>query len=372
MASMFLLARRAGVSALIGLVALAAATLSPARAVASLDGSIDALAKSFSEKTGVEDFSILLMQDETVLYRHDFGSFDRSTTIPIASATKWIVGAAVMTLVDQGKLSLDAPIKTYLPELPAPYDDLTLRQLLSYTAGLANLREGFVEFRQDRTISLAQSVELLSKMPLVDPPGTAFSYGGANFQFAGAIVERVTGKRWADYVSEVLARPLGMKPLYWSNPQAPVPPEKVTNPILQAGMFISVDAYQPFLTMIAQKGVYKGKRYLSEAAIEEMDTPVTHGLDMKYVPPGAGDLAIEYAIAHWCERESKSGRGCALPTSPGAFGVYPWVDRELGLHGIIFLQDQLERIANDVRRLRDTIIGIALTAGYGGPQDPAQ
>ncbi|NWG45685.1 MAG: serine hydrolase, partial [Alphaproteobacteria bacterium] len=187
-----------------------------------------------------------------------------------------------------------------------------------------------------------------------DEPGTAYAYGGPNFQIAGAVVERVSGQRWADYFDEVLGDPLGMTPFFWSNPAAPVPPEKVTNPVLQGGVVTTMDAYAPFLTMIAQKGVYKGRRYLSEAAIADMETVATHGVERKFVPPGAGDTHIEYNVAHWCEVEGPDG--CTMLTSPGAYGFYPWVDRASGLHGIVFIQDRLNRIAADVRALRDAMI----------------
>ncbi|MCP5433620.1 MAG: beta-lactamase family protein [Alphaproteobacteria bacterium] len=323
---------------------------------AALDAKIDAAAADFRASTGVENFALLMMRGEEVLYRRDFGAYGPATAIPIASATKWITGATVMTLVDEGRLSLDAPVKTYLPELAAPYGDLTLRLLLSYTAGLDSILK-LVDIRQDRTITLAQSAEEIAKLPLADPPGTAFRYGGANFQIAGAVVERVTGKRWSDYFFEALGTPLQMSPFRWSIPNPKIPADKVLNPILQGGAVTSADSYGRFLTMIARKGVLEGKRYLSAAAVDEMDKVETRNVEMKLVPPGAGDSNPQYALAHWCEREGPTG--CAMLTSPGAYGTYPWIDVENGLHGIILVQDRLERIAAAERRLRDAMIAAA-------------
>jgi CubicO group peptidase (beta-lactamase class C family) len=318
---------------------------------------IEAAAATFTSATGLNDYSLLLMDGENTLYRRDFGAYTSKTVIPIASAGKWITGATVMTLVDEGRLNLDEPIKAYLPELPATHANLTLRQLLSYTAGFASLQEGAVDVRQDKTITLDQAVRELSKLPLADRPGETFAYGGANFQFVGAIVERVTGKSWNDYFREALGDPLGMTPLYWSNPAGPNPPDQVRNPLLQGGAATTLDAYQPLLTMITQRGVYGGRRYLSEAAIIGMETIATRGVRMRYVPAGAAPGA-QYGLAHWCEVEGPSG--CTMLSSPGAFGVYPWIDRKAGLHGVIFVQDQLARIDKDLRVLRDEMIAAAI------------
>jgi len=318
---------------------------------------IDAAAAAFTQATGISNMSLLLMKGEEVLYRKDFGSYGPQTVVPIASATKWLVGTAVMSLVDAGRLSLQDPIRTWLPELPAPYGDLRLEQLLSYTAGTTGLNAGGLDIRQDRRVSLEAGALELAKRPLADAPGRSFAYGGADFQFVGAVVERVTGRSWSAFFEEALATPLGMGALSWSNPQGPIPAAEIRNPLLQGGAAVRLDAYAPLLTMLAQEGVYKGRRYLSEAAVREMERPRTRGLSMRYVPPGA-TAGSQYSIAHWCEAEAQDATGgrCTMLSSPGAFGVYPWIDRTSGLHGIIYLQDNFNRIAADERILRDAMI----------------
>ncbi|NWG46889.1 MAG: beta-lactamase family protein, partial [Alphaproteobacteria bacterium] len=196
-------------SALAALGALAAFVCLPVGAGAAdpaLDAPVADAAKAFEEKTGLTDFGLLMMRDEEILYRRFFGGYTETTAVPIASATKWITGATVMTLVDAGRIDLDSPVKTWLPELPSPHGDLTLRQLLSYTAGFPSLAER-IDLKQDRTISLLEAAIALKDVALVDEPGTAYAYGGPNFQIAGAVVERVSGQRWADYFDEVLGDP---------------------------------------------------------------------------------------------------------------------------------------------------------------------
>jgi CubicO group peptidase (beta-lactamase class C family) len=317
---------------------------------------IEAAAQAFSQKTGIANMSLLMMRGETVLYRKDFGAYTPETVVPIASATKWMVGATVMKLVDEGKLTLDAPIRTWLTDLPSPHADLTLAQLLSYTSGTVGLNQGGADVRQDKTITLAAAVKELAKLPLAAGPGTSFAYGGTDFQFVGAVVEATTGEPWAKVFDERIGAPLGMTPVYWSNPRGPNPPETVRNPLLQGGAATSMDAYAPLLTMLAQEGVFKGKRILSVAAVREMEKTMTRGLEMRFVPPGA-PAGAQYSIAHWCEVEGP--KRCVMLSSPGAFGAYPWIDRANGLHGVIFLQDQFSRIAADERVLRDAMIAAA-------------
>ncbi|MBI1338946.1 serine hydrolase [bacterium] len=311
---------------------------------------VDAAAAAFSSKTRVKDFSVLVMRGEETHYLRHFGSYDDRTIVPLASATKWITGATIMSLVDDGLLDLDAPIGRWLPSLPETHRALTLRQLLSYTAGFAPLSESGADIRQNKRISLSEGVQELAALPLRDPPGTAFAYGGANFQFAGAAAEQAGGASWAELFRRRLGDGLAMSDFLWSNPTGPNPPDSVRNPLLQGGAATTLNAYSRFLTMIAQRGVYGGRRFLSEAAIDEMERVETRGVTMRYVPPGAGP-GMQYNLAHWCEREA--AERCVLLSSPGAFGVYPWIDRETGLHGVIFMQDRLGPIANDVRALRD-------------------
>jgi CubicO group peptidase (beta-lactamase class C family) len=313
---------------------------------------------AFARAVDVDGFGVLLKRGEDVLYRRFVGRYDERTEVPIASATKWITGALVMTLVDAGRLDLDAPVKTWLPELGGAHGALTLRQLLSYTAGSPGLQAG-IDLRQPRTLTLAESARAIAQEPLVAAPGTAFRYGGPDFQVAGAVVEQVAGEAWGAYFRRALGDPLGMEPFRWSNPQGPVPPEQVRNPVLQGGAVTTLDAYGAFLTMIANRGVHGGRRLLSEQAIAAMETVQTRGVAMEFVPPGAGD-GSQYMLAHWCERES--GGRCTLLSSPGAFGTYPWIDREHGLHGVVLIQDRLQRVAGPIRVLRDALIAAATPA----------
>jgi CubicO group peptidase (beta-lactamase class C family) len=177
-------------------------------------GAADRLVEEFAHATGVSDFSVVVMRGERQLYERYMGAFGPSTTLNIASASKWLVGATAMSLVAEKRLRLDEPVGAYVPGLPADYADLRLDQLLSYTAGLASLQQA-VDIVQPRYISLTRSAQLAARAPLASTPGTQFDYGGANLQFIGAADEQVTGRRWQAVFDERIAGPLGMRETLW-------------------------------------------------------------------------------------------------------------------------------------------------------------
>ncbi|HEY8288001.1 MAG TPA: serine hydrolase domain-containing protein [Acetobacteraceae bacterium] len=189
-----------------------------------------------------------------------------------------------MTVVDEGKLSLDAAISRYLPAFTGPSAAITLRQLLAQTSGEGSLQD-MVDIRQDPRLTLAESAAQIARRQLRDPPGTVFRYGGPGFQVAGAAVEAVTHRRWAQLFDERIARPLGMTHTHWEHlPSHGVPAEQTSNPLLQGGVVTTADDYMRFLTVLAQHGSVDGRRILSARVIEEMETAQTIGKPKAYLP----------------------------------------------------------------------------------------
>jgi CubicO group peptidase (beta-lactamase class C family) len=310
-------------------------------------------------KHGGGGVTAMVMRDGKELFRLDVGNIDVDTQYPVASSSKWMTAALVMTVVDEGKLSLDEPISKHLPEFRGEAGTTTLRELLAQTSGEGSLGS-LVDIRQDPRITLAESARMIAKRPLEDPPGAVFKYGGPGFQVAGALVEAVTGKRWADLFNERISRPLGMNHTYWEHlPNRGVPPEQTLNPLLQGGVVTTASDYMCFLTMLAQRGDFGGRRILSAQAVEIMETAQTLGKPMAYLPPGARTHAgFQYALGNWCETWSADGR-CALVSSPGAFGTYPWIDRGSGLYGIFFTRTRLPFVIEDFIKARTAILAAA-------------
>lgn len=144
--------------------------------------------------------------------RHASGCrVDRDAAFPIGSIGKTFTATLAMILVADGDLELDAPLGEHVPELGSLGDELTLRQLLSHTGGLADgpSSECF------RTASLGRYVSNHCRPEnLVLPPGAGFSYSNMGYVLVGHLIERITGMTWWDAMESVLLRPLGIEPSF--------------------------------------------------------------------------------------------------------------------------------------------------------------
>lgn len=303
---------------------------------------------------GVRGVTVLVFRHGQMLYRVDQGDITPDTALPVASASKWMAVALVMTVVDEGKLSLDEPIERRLPVFTGEAGKITLRQILSFTSGQGSLR-GLVDVRQDPRITLAESAHKIAQIPLQDPPGAVFKYGSPALQVAGALVEQATGRTWAQLFQERIGGPLGMTRTTWANPLWPnLTPDQVRNPNLQGGAITTADDYGRFLTMLASDGLYQGRRILSVHAVSEMEHAQTRGLPMAFEPRSGPEQGLQYALGNWCGGVAENG-DCTLVASPGALGTYPWIDRTNGLYGIFFMHQRMPLVEKDIQAARHVI-----------------
>ena len=148
---------------------------------------------------------------------------DRDTQFQVASLSKWTTAWGVMTLVDQGKLDLDAPVSTYLKRWrlpPSPFDNnkVTVRRLLSHTAGLTD-GLGYGGFPPGKPLqSLEDSLTRASDAsPGADgavrvgiEPGSKFLYSGGGYTLLQLVIEEVSGMGFNDYMTTAVFKPLGM------------------------------------------------------------------------------------------------------------------------------------------------------------------
>ncbi|MFO1123789.1 MAG: serine hydrolase domain-containing protein [Hyphomicrobiales bacterium] len=145
----------------------------------------------------------------------------------IGSITKSITAAIVLELADEGSLSLDAPIGTWLPEYPA-WKDLTIRRLLSMTSGIPSYddTEAFAKAMLaaggDRYFSTAQLVSFVDPtLAGSPPPTTGYSYSNTNFILTQMIIERVTGTSFADHVRRRILTGHGLNDTFYSADRYP-------------------------------------------------------------------------------------------------------------------------------------------------------
>jgi CubicO group peptidase (beta-lactamase class C family) len=318
------------------------------------------LAGALAHAQGAFGLTAIVMRRGRHLYRLDIGQVARDQQLMIASASKWLTSALLMTLVDKQEIALDDPISKILPAFRGDSAKTTLRELLAQTAGEGSVL-AFFDINQNPRMTLRQSAEQIAARPLVHPPGTVFDYGGPQFQVAGAMAEAVTGKRWARLFDERISSPLGMTHTYWLHinrqtrtPADAVPAAETLNPLLQGGAVTTAADYMRFLTMLQAGGLFHGRRVLSQNAVDEMETMQTRHVKMGFVPPTI-PAGSQYALGNWCNRWEASGR-CTLVSSQGAFGTFPWIDRKTGLYGIFFIKAPLRDVADAFEKAQAMII----------------
>ncbi len=135
------------------------------------------------------------------------------TVFELASVTKQFTATAIMVLVEEGKVRLDAPVGTYLAGTPDTWKGITVRHLLTHTAGLPTLEENFKALWPGGlrlSYSTVQLFDAATKDALSFPAGDRFQYSDVGYFLLGMIIERATGKRYAEFLDERFFRPLGM------------------------------------------------------------------------------------------------------------------------------------------------------------------
>lgn len=312
---------------------------------ARLDTAFDKLVA----EQGLSMAALVIVDDRGEIYRRTTTGLDPDAEIPIASASKWLTGVMVMALVDEGKLSLDTTVGEMLPDYPAQVRAVTLRQLMSHTSGI----DPGLALRDRDTTSLDESARALVTAPLLARPGEVFAYGGSSMQLAARMAEVACRCSWSELYERTLRAPLGMTGGRWGHPMRP----EATVPQVGGGLSLSLNDYVKFLTMVQRSGRSTRGALLSTAAVAGMERVATGSARFSDTPR-VGLSGWRYGIGVWCERIDADGR-CPVVSSAGAFGVYPWVDRDAGLAGVFFTRTPLQRVLRPAIELRTLATGPA-------------
>lgn len=239
----------------------------------------------------------------------------------IASCSKWLSAALVMTFVEEGKLKLTDTVGQYLPVLTAHgKGGITISQCLSHLTGIkaASLKELLPEMKNIG--SMDEAIKGIAALPMEGEPGQVFHYSNAGLQIAGAVIEKISGKSFEALFAERIAKPLNMKNTDFGR----------GNVALPAGGASSTPAdYLNFLAMILNKGTFNGKRILSEKSIADMQVDrITPDVKIAYSPAEAGNFG--YGYGEWVMEKSTINNPAKSVTSPGLFGSFPLVNNGNG------------------------------------------
>lgn len=254
--------------------------------------------------------------------------FDLSNKQMIASCSKWLSAALVMTFVDEGKLSINDTIGKFLPIMSKNgKGNITIWQCLSHLTGIkpGNFKESLEMI--NKAPSMDEAMDAIAKQPMEGEAGKIFHYSNVGLQIAAAVVEKAGGKDFKILFAERIAKPCNMINTDWGDGKT----------ILAAGSARSTPTdYINFLTMILQDGQFNGKQVLSKSSIIEMQKNRKKAdIVVAGSPAEAGNWG--YGFGEWVMDNATEDVRSMSVTSPGLFGSFPWVDNEKKYAGFLFV-----------------------------------
>ena len=331
-------------------------------------GALAAVMQPFVDRGEVAGAVALVADKDAVLCLDTAGYADIAAGVPmrpdtlfwIASQSKPITATALMMLVDEGKVEVEAPITQYLPEfnelwllveqddthqlLHRPAPPVTVRHLLTHTSGMPF--SSAMEQPTRDMLPLHVAVRSYAMTPLQFAPGSKYMYSNAGINTAARIIEVVSGIPYETFLDERLLRPLGMTDTtFWPNKEQLARLAKAYRPAADGagleeltmsqlsypldnprrqpmpagGLFSTATDCATFCRMVLNGGTLAGKRYLSEAAVTQMTTRQTD--------PALSD---SYGFG-WSAGDDSCGHG-------GAFATNMEVNRKHGLVTVYLVQ----------------------------------
>lgn len=310
-------------------------------------GALDAALEANKKLLGENVVVMIWKKDDTLVYKKENKFFNSKAQAPVASASKWLTAALVMQFVDEGLLSLDDKVVQWVPEFEKYFKNyITIRHCLSHMTGIEDDNRVLKNLVQRKKfMSLEEEVNSFAGKKIRSNAGVDFWYGHIGLNIAARVVEAAGKKRFEVLMKQKLLNPLEMRRTnFTSLDGSPVNPS--------GGASSTADDYMKFLVMLLNKGKYKDKQILSEAAVEQMMQLQTSPELIRYAPAAAKGL--NYALGSWAIEE-KDGRATAL-ASPGLFGTWPMVDFCRGYAYLVFVKDFLNEEKAELHKQLKAIV----------------
>ena len=168
----------------------------------------------------VPSVSIAIARGQNIVLEKTYGRADIENSVPagndtiyrIASITKQFTAAAILRLVEQGRVDLDAGITKYIPEFHTRGTRITIRQLLNHTSGIQNITDlPALESKQRLDMTDAEILAIFQDEPYNFQPGTNFLYNNSGFYMLAMVIERVSGQSITEHLQRSMFEPLGLR-----------------------------------------------------------------------------------------------------------------------------------------------------------------
>jgi CubicO group peptidase (beta-lactamase class C family) len=278
----------------------------------AVTGELSQLIQAAVEEAGITGLSVALVDDQEMVWSEGFGYADKEngiaatpeTVYMVASVSKLFTAAAIMQLADQGKIDIDQPVQTYVPEFSINSrfpgaGPITPRTLMNHHSGLpSDWTNGMVAYGDDQD-ALTRSeyhnlVDEIKQAHVIDPPNTAFSYSNLGYSLLGHAVEQVTGQEFIDYMDEAILGPLGMDASSFTLKPGMKPrlskeyldgeEQEViwSRDIPAATLRTTVEDLSRFMMMVFGEGELGGQKILQAETVAEMLSPQNSNVPLDF------------------------------------------------------------------------------------------
>lgn len=345
-------------------------------------GNLDNVLRSAVEQRRVPGVVAMVATADAVAYQGAFG-VNKDSIFAIASMTKPITSVAAMQLVEAGKVKLDDPAATYLPELGtvqileggklrAPKTPMTVRQLMSHTSGFGYEflnRELYEYVAKGKVPSVMAGGDAFLKAPLVSDPGTRWEYG-IGIDWLGKLVEKVSGQSLDAYCRQRVFEPLGMEDTYFNVPPEKQPrlvssfqrkedgslaeqPRQPARPVEffsgGGGLYSTAEDYLKFTRAMMAGGQLGQRRILTPESVAMMGQNQIGELGLRptssLMPllakdgtemPGRPDkFGLGFALN---TKSLEKGRGANTMSWAGIFNTFFWIDHDKKVCAVLLTQ----------------------------------
>ena len=277
---------------------------------------IDRFVDEERKAQGIPGLALGIVHDGEIVHLQGFGTagpngrpVTPTSLFQVNSVAKAFTATAVMQLVEDGKVELDAPVQRYLPSFrvadATASARITVRHLLTHTSGIASSSrlESDAAFNTDvNDTALENAVSSLQSEELVSAPGAAYHYSNFGYATLGLIVQTVSGQPFDEYMGDHVFNPIGMAQTRMFSRGHEAPADVVSGHRFWFGVPVAADVPYPrglrpaggmlssaadmsrFLAAYLAGGEYAGGRILSADSIEQIEAP--------YAPEGVRDASI--------------------------------------------------------------------------------
>ena len=325
-----------------------------------------------------ENFSgvVLIARNGKVLFARPYGMANLELDVPntletkfrLASITKQFTAAAILILQERGKLSVNDKLCTYLPDCPPLWKGITIHQLLTHSSGIYSFTESPDTARYDPLpMPVLDTVALFKDKPLDFAPGTGFHYSDSGYLLLGYIVERASGEKYEDFMSEKIYQPLQMQNSGYDHPWN-ILKHRAQGYAVKSGSTVN-SAYMQMDTPLGGGSQYStvgdlllwdqalyGESFLSRASLTAMFTPNSANVPQEWLVGEKGGYGYGWMIEQLFGRKLYVHGGLINGFST-IIMRYP-EDRTL----VVALRNQEEDFPGELKKLKIVNIGKGLSA----------